>query len=70
MPSNNRDQRLQNLLQATQQYVQTEQTNINNTVSVLQAVLSGRTGGAGVQASSTTVVAAVAQNDIAAYLQG
>jgi hypothetical protein len=70
MASNNRDQRLQNLLQATQQYVQNEQTVINNQVSVLQAVLNGRTGGAGVQASSTAVVAAVAQNDIATYLQG
>lgn len=65
-----RDQRLQSLLQATQQYVQTEQTNINNTVQVLQAILNGRTGGAGVQASSTAVVAAVAQNDIAVYLSG
>lgn len=65
-----RDQRLQNLLQAVQQYVQAEQTRINNEVSVLQAVLNGRTGGAGIQASSTAVVAAVAQNDIAAYLSG
>lgn len=65
-----RDQRLQNLLQAVQQYVQAEQTRINNEVSVLQAVLNGRTGGAGVQASSTAVVAAVAQNDIAVYLSG
>jgi hypothetical protein len=68
--ASNRNQRLQSLLQTTQQYVQNEQTTINNQVSVLQAVLNGRTGGAGVQASSTTVVAAVAQNDIAAFLQG
>ncbi len=65
-----RDQRLQDLLQAVQQYVQTEQQRINDEVSVLEDVLRGRTGGAGVQTSSTAVVAAVAQNNIAAYLAG
>ena len=66
----NRNNRLQQLQQTTQQYVQKEQTRINNEVSVMQDILNGRTGGAGVQQSGTAVVTAVAQNDLNAYLSG
>lgn len=64
----NRSDRLQQLQQAVQQYVQNEQTRISNEVSVLQDILNGRTGGAGVQQSGTAVVSAVAQNDLSAFL--
>lgn len=64
----NRSQRLQDLQTAVKQYVQNEQTRINNEVQVLTDVLNGRTGGAGVQQTSTAVVAAVAQNDLTDYL--
>jgi hypothetical protein len=61
-------QRLQQLQQATHDYVGKEQTRIDNEVSSLQAILNGRTAGAGVQQSSNQVVQAVAQSDLTAYL--
>lgn len=64
-----RNSRLSDLQKAVQQYVENEQKRINNEVQVLTDVLKGRTGGAGVQASSTAVVAAVAQNDLAGFLK-
>lgn len=64
----NRLARLQALQQTTDAYVQAEQQRISNLVSSLQAILSGRTGGAGVQQSSTAVVASVAYSSIADYL--
>jgi len=63
-----RASRVQALADAVKDYTAKEKTRIENEVSVLEAILSGRTGGAGVQASSTAVVAAVAQNDLKAYL--
>ena len=63
-------ERLQDLEKATKEYVKNEKKRIENEVKVLEEVLKGRTAGAGIQANSVTVVAAVAQNDLAAYLRG
>lgn len=61
-------ERIQELETTTFQYIVAEQTRINNEVSVLQAILNGRTGGAGIQQISKNQVASVAQNDLAGYL--
>lgn len=61
---------LKKLQATTKEYVTKEQTRLTNEVTVLTAVLKGRTGGKGIQAISTTVVAAVAQKNLAAYLSG
>lgn len=63
-----RTSRVQALADAVKDYTAKEKKRIENEVKVLEAILSGRTGGAGVQASSTAVVAAVAQNDLKSYL--
>lgn len=62
--------RLQQLQQTVDDYVSKEQDRINNEVSVLQAILNGRTGGQGIQSVSTAAVAAVANSDLAQYLAG
>ena len=62
--------RLQDLETSTKEYVKNEKKRIENEVKVLEAVLKGRTGGAGIQAKTVTVVASVAQNDLASYLRG
>lgn len=62
--------RIEALEQATKDYVREEKKRIENEVSVLEAVLKGRTGGRGLQLKSTSIVAAVAQNDLVAYLKG
>lgn len=66
----NLQQRVSQLQQTATQYISNEQTNINNTVSSIQAILNGRTGGAGVQQASSTAVSAIAFNDLADFLQG
>lgn len=63
-----RVQRLQQLKQELDRYVDAEKTRIENEVSVMEAILQGRTGGAGIQTSPRQVIEAVAQNDLAAYL--
>lgn len=65
-----RSDRLQALQKAVNEYINAEQQAISNQVSVLTAILKGRTGGKGLQASTNDVVTAVAQNDLASYLQG
>jgi len=65
-----RNSRLNDLKQAVHDYVDKEKTRIGNEVKVLKAILDGRTAGAGIQASSTAVVAAVAQSDLNDYLKG
>lgn len=65
-----RAERLQALRDATHEYVAAEKKRIENEVAVLEAVLDGRTAGKGIQAQSTSTVAAVAQSDLTAYLQG
>jgi len=64
-----RASRVQALADAVKDYTKKEKTRIENEVKALEAVLSGRTGGAGIQASSTKVVAAVAFNDLKSYLK-
>lgn len=63
-----RTTRLNNLKQTVDQYVQKEQERISNEVQSLQAILNGRTGGAGIQQGNTNAVAAVAFNDLAEFL--
>ena len=65
-----RAQRVQDLQNATNDYVQAEKKRIENEVKYLKSVLQGRTGGAGIQANSVAVVQAVAEADLAAYLKG
>ena len=62
--------RIEALKSSVDDYVKAEQKRIDDEVQVLEAILNGRTGGAGVQASSADVVASVAQSDLAAYLDG
>jgi hypothetical protein len=64
-----RKERLEELQKAVKEYVKEEKTRLENEVKVMEAILKGRTGGAGVQKKSNAVVAAVAQNNLAAYLQ-
>ena len=64
-----RASRVQALADAVKEYTGKEKTRIENEVKALEAILKGRTGGAGVQKSSTKVVEAVANNDLLAYLK-
>jgi len=64
----NRQDRIAQLQTTTKQYIAAEQQRIQNEVSVLQAVLQTRTGGAGIQASGTAVVEAVAQRSLSDFL--
>lgn len=66
--SGTRLSRLQALQQATQTYVQQEQTRITNEVAVLKAVLSGRTGGAGIQSKVWQQTSQAAESDLSDYL--
>jgi hypothetical protein len=61
-------ERLKKLRDATKEYVATEKKRIENEVSVLEAVLKGRTGGKGIQQNNTAVVSKAAEADLAAYL--
>lgn len=63
-----RRQMLSELQTAVNEYVTKEKKRLTNEVSVMEAILKGRTGGAGVQKNSTKVVAAVAKANLAAYL--
>ena len=62
--------RLKTLQKALNDYVKQERNRIDNEVSVLTAILSGRTGGKGIQQVNTNTVTTVAQNDLSSYLQG
>lgn len=65
-----RASRLKDLETATKDYVKSEKKRIGNEVKVLEAVLKGRTAGAGIQANSVAVVSAVALSDLAEFLKG
>lgn len=65
-----RSSRLDALKSATDDYVGKEKTRIENEVKVLEAVLKGRTAGAGIQKNSVAVVSAVAFSDLASFLKG
>jgi hypothetical protein len=62
--------RLKELENATKEYIKAERKRAENEVKSLQAILDGRTGGAGIQAISVNIVAAVANKDLEAYLKG
>ena len=64
-----RKSRLKDLQDTAKDYISKERTRAENEVKVLQAVLDGRTGGAGIQAVSVAVVSAVANSDLADYLK-
>lgn len=65
-----RQQRLDDLEAAIVEYVAKERTRYENEVSVLKSILDGRTGGKGMEKAATKIIAAAAQNDLAAYLRG
>ena len=60
--------RLEELERAVKQYVAAEKTRIDNEVSVLEAILQGRTGGQGVQSITKRTISSVAKANIASYL--
>lgn len=62
--------RLQDLETAAKDYIKAERKRAENEVKVLEAILSGRTGGQGIQAVSVRVVTEVANKDLADYLRG
>ena len=64
-----RASRVQALGDAVKEYAKKEKTRIENEVKVLEKILDGRTGGAGVQKSTAEAVEAVAKNDLNAYLR-
>ena len=61
--------RVQELADAVKEYAKKEKERIEKEVKTLTKILDGRTGGAGVQKSTTAVVEAVAKNDLNAYLR-
>lgn len=63
-----RSSRVKALADAVKDYTGKEKTRIDNEVKSLQAILDGRTGGAGVQKIATKVVEAVANHDLQTYL--
>lgn len=65
-----RQERLQSLADTTKEYVANEKKRIEDEVSALEAILKGRTGGAGIQQASTNMVQSVAEDDLASYLTG
>ncbi len=66
----NLQSRVTDLQKTATQYITKEQNRISNEVQVLKAVLSGRTGGQGVQTSSAAAVSAIAYNDLNNFLLG
>lgn len=65
----NRQQRVQDLQKALNDYINSEKTRVQNEVKVLQGVLNGRTGGQGIQQISVAVVTAAADADLTKYLE-
>lgn len=65
-----RKDRVKALKDAAAQYFKEEKTRLENEHSVLDAILKGRTAGAGIQKVSVKVVKEVADKDLAAYLEG
>lgn len=65
-----RSERVAALRDTTKAYIQAEKKRIEKEVSSLEAILKGRTGGAGVQLAGIQVAKSAAENDLAAYLKG
>lgn len=70
MTAEARLQRVKKLKEAVDQYVSQEKKRIDNEVASLEKILSGRTGGAGVQTSSSKVAEAIAAESLEYYLSG
>lgn len=64
-----RSDRIAALQSTTKEYIRKEKERIENEVSVLEAVLRGRTGGTGIQQNGTAVVEAVAKRSLADFLK-
>jgi hypothetical protein len=62
--------RVSELKKTVDEYVAAEKKRIENEVASLEAVLKGRTGGAGVQLEALKVAQSAAANDLAAFLRG
>lgn len=58
------------LRKTAKEYISKERSRLENEAASLKAILNGRTGGKGIQATSTAVVSAVAKKDIKSYLAG
>lgn len=65
-----RSDRVSQMRDTAKDYIKSEKTRIENEVSVLEAVLKGRTGGAGVQEGSIATVVQKAQQSLADFLKG
>jgi hypothetical protein len=63
-----RQQMLEELQTAAKEYTSKERTRLKNEAEVLKAILSGRTGGAGIQKLNMEMVSAVAKQSLDAYL--
>lgn len=64
-----RKERIQELQKTGLEYIAQERTRAQNEVKVLEAILKGRTGGAGVQQVSVKVVSAVADKDLSNFIR-
>ena len=65
-----RTKRLTDLKTAVLELAAKEKKRIEDEVAVLKKVMSGRTAGKGLESSTTDRVAAVAVNDLDAYIRG
>lgn len=61
-------QLLKDLQSAVKSYTAAERKRLQNEVSVMKAILKGRTGGAGIQSLNTQVASAAAKSSLDAYL--
>lgn len=61
---------LKNLQATTKDYVGKERIRLNKEADIMKAILSGRTGGKGIQAISKVIVASAAQRRLQEYLSG
>lgn len=63
-----RIQLLKELKKTGDEFVQKEKERLTNEANALDAILKGRTGGAGIQTLNTQLASAVAKRDMADYL--
>lgn len=63
-----RIQLLKELKKTGDEYVEDEKKRLTNEASALEAILTGRAGGAGIQDLNTQLATAVAKRDLAEYL--
>jgi hypothetical protein len=65
-----RNARLDALVAATQAWATAQTTTINNQVTVLQNILTGRTGSASLPQSAVSTTSALVVNSISDFLTG